>query len=112
MQVGIGEIASVFVLISNANYSFLIEGCILAISKRAYFVLSNSQMIYPLTTPKQSAAYTVRSKRHTSGDHSKLWPIEKLVTLGLIGVAPAAIINPSLVLDDALSVLLVTHMHW
>lgn len=47
-----------------------------------------------------------------SGDHSKLWPIEKVVTIGLLGVTPAALLTPNLFLDDTLAILSVVHFHW
>lgn len=51
-------------------------------------------------------------ERCMSSDHSKVWTLEKLVTLGMIGVGPVTFIEPSLIFDDILSVLLVVHMHW
>lgn len=52
------------------------------------------------------------AKRGMSSDHSKLWPIEKIVTIGLLGVTPAALISPNLFLDDAFAILTVVHFHW
>lgn len=52
------------------------------------------------------------TKRFMSADHSKLWPVEKIVTLGLLGLTPAAIISPNFFLDDTLAILTVAHFHW
>lgn len=62
---------------------------------------------------QKSTNFTL-AKRCMSADHSKLWPIEKLVTLGLIGVVPATFIaaSPNVILDDAFAILTVLHMHW
>lgn len=60
----------------------------------------------------QKATHLALAKRFMSADHSKMWPVEKIVTLGLLGVAPAALLNPNIVLDDALAILSVAHFHW
>lgn len=52
------------------------------------------------------------TKRCMSSDHSKLWPIEKVITLGLLGLTPAALISPNFFFDDTLAILSVVHFHW
>ncbi|CAH2000587.1 unnamed protein product [Acanthoscelides obtectus] len=82
-----------------------------ATSKRQF-----SQLLGKST--KNVAAYTKNKtnlelvKRSMSGDHSKLWPIEKAVSVLLLGVVPATFISPNCILDDIFAVLVVTHFHW
>lgn len=45
-------------------------------------------------------------------DHSKLWVVEKAVSLGLLAVIPAAFACQSTALDYALALSLVAHIHW
>ncbi|KAJ8958073.1 hypothetical protein NQ317_004496 [Molorchus minor] len=47
-----------------------------------------------------------------SGDHSKLWPIEKAVSIALLGVVPATLLFSNLVLDNIFALLVVAHFHW
>lgn len=58
---------------------------------------------FTLTLPKQSAA---------GADHSKLWTAEKVVSLVILGVLPAAILVPCRPLDTILAISLVMHSHW
>lgn len=50
--------------------------------------------------------------RSMSGDHSKLWPIEKAVSIALLGLVPATFLTPNVVLDNLLAVAAVAHFHW
>ena len=52
---------------------------------------------------------TLSSNAH---DHSKMWVLEKAVSAGLLAVIPAAFIFPSPLLDYALALSLVAHVHW
>ncbi|XP_028131339.1 succinate dehydrogenase [ubiquinone] cytochrome b small subunit, mitochondrial-like isoform X2 [Diabrotica virgifera virgifera] len=47
-----------------------------------------------------------------SGNHAKIWPFEKLVTLSLVGLVPATFITPNAVLDDIFAAIMCLHMHW
>lgn len=53
-----------------------------------------------------------QTKRNMSSDHSKMWTIEKLVSLLLLGVVPATFICPNPVLDNILAAIVVIHFHW
>ncbi|CAG2180385.1 unnamed protein product [Oppiella nova] len=47
-----------------------------------------------------------------SHNHSKLWSLERYVSLGLLGVIPAALAVPNPALDYLLALSLVIHVHW
>ena len=47
-----------------------------------------------------------------SGDHSRLWPIEKALSVSLLVLVPAAIASPHFILDNLLAVAAVAHFHW
>ncbi|XP_018573422.1 succinate dehydrogenase [ubiquinone] cytochrome b small subunit, mitochondrial [Anoplophora glabripennis] len=74
-----------------------------------------SQILTPLNKSPISAS---KSKINTvvirsmSGDHSKLWPIEKAVSIALLGLVPATFLTPNIVLDNLLAVAVVAHFHW
>ncbi|XP_019881360.1 succinate dehydrogenase [ubiquinone] cytochrome b small subunit, mitochondrial [Aethina tumida] len=52
------------------------------------------------------------AKRNMSADHSKLWPIEKAVTLVLLGVVPITFFSPNIVTDDIFAIATILHTHW
>ncbi|XP_066245457.1 succinate dehydrogenase [ubiquinone] cytochrome b small subunit, mitochondrial [Euwallacea similis] len=54
----------------------------------------------------------VEQRRNMSADHSKLWSIEKLVSILLLGVVPTMFIYPNKILDNIFSVAVVMHFHW
>ena len=73
------------------------------------------------TTNKSALNATLRSpvkvnlQRFLSSnahDHSKVWVIEKGVSLGLLAVIPAAFLCQNSYLDYALALSLVAHIHW
>lgn len=66
----------------------------------------NAEFVYAKSTKP------ALTKRCMSSDHSKLWPIEKVVTLGLLGLTPAAFMSPNFFFDDTLAILSVVHFHW
>lgn len=47
-----------------------------------------------------------------SHNHPKIWFLEKAVSAVLLGVIPAAFLIPSPILDYALSLSLIAHIHW
>lgn len=55
---------------------------------------------------------TQQTKRNMSSDHGKLWTLEKLLSLALLGIVPAAFICPNFILDNLLAVAVVLHFHW
>nr|CAH7722152.1 unnamed protein product [Callosobruchus chinensis] len=79
---------------------------------------SKRQFSQLLGQTKNVTAYTKNKtnlgvvKRYMSGDHSKLWPIEKAVSILLLGVVPATFISPNCILDDMFAILVVSHFHW
>ena len=56
-----------------------------------------------MTTPKLSAG---------GGHHTLLWSVERALSLGLLGIVPAAIAFPSQGLDALLAISIVMHQHW
>uniref|UniRef100_A0A0A1XHK1 Succinate dehydrogenase [ubiquinone] cytochrome b small subunit n=1 Tax=Zeugodacus cucurbitae TaxID=28588 RepID=A0A0A1XHK1_ZEUCU len=68
--------------------------------------LNNAQIVsrtFSLSSPKMAAA---------KGNHVPLWTAERLISLALLGVVPAAFIYPSQTLDALLAVSVVLHSHW
>jgi succinate dehydrogenase (ubiquinone) membrane anchor subunit len=45
-------------------------------------------------------------------DHVKLWTAERALSLGLLGMIPAAFVAPNPALDYALAIAIVMHSHW
>ncbi|KAK9306219.1 hypothetical protein QLX08_002965 [Tetragonisca angustula] len=48
----------------------------------------------------------------TSGDHVRLWVLERVIATALPFLIPAALITESSILDGIMSVLIVMHTHW
>lgn len=46
------------------------------------------------------------------GSHTTLWTAERALSVGLLGLVPAAIACPSQVLDTLLAISVVMHGHW
>lgn len=44
--------------------------------------------------------------------HDKLWKAERYLSLGLLGVLPAAAVIPHPIMDYAVALSLVVHVHW
>lgn len=44
--------------------------------------------------------------------HDKLWKAERYLSLGLLGVLPAAAVIPHPIMDYAVALSLVVHIHW
>ncbi|XP_076277707.1 succinate dehydrogenase, subunit D [Lasioglossum baleicum] len=53
-----------------------------------------------------------RNAATPTGDHVRLWVMERAVALALPFVIPAALITENAVLDGAMSLLIVMHTHW
>lgn len=45
-------------------------------------------------------------------NHTKLWTIERLLSAGMLGIIPTALIFPSTAMDVLLATSLVLHTHW
>jgi CybS, succinate dehydrogenase cytochrome B small subunit len=62
---------------------------------------------------KDNVVSIIPPRREMSGgDHVTLWTIERALSLGLLGIIPAAFIMPSPAMDYLLAVSLVMHSHW
>ncbi|XP_050305965.1 succinate dehydrogenase [ubiquinone] cytochrome b small subunit, mitochondrial [Anthonomus grandis grandis] len=53
-----------------------------------------------------------QTKRNMSMDHGKLWTIEKIVSVLLLGIVPATFFTPHKIYDHLFAVLTVLHFHW
>ncbi|KZC05310.1 PREDICTED: succinate dehydrogenase [ubiquinone] cytochrome b small subunit, mitochondrial [Dufourea novaeangliae] len=53
-----------------------------------------------------------RNAATPTGDHVKMWVLERIVAMALPIVMPAAFIMENAALDGLMSVLVVMHMHW
>ncbi|XP_059477226.1 succinate dehydrogenase [ubiquinone] cytochrome b small subunit, mitochondrial [Neocloeon triangulifer] len=53
-----------------------------------------------------------RREMSAGGDHVALWTAERVLSVGLLGIIPAAFIVPSATMDYLLAVSLVMHSHW
>ncbi|CAG9765637.1 unnamed protein product [Ceutorhynchus assimilis] len=53
-----------------------------------------------------------QAKRNMSGDHGKIWTIEKIISFLLLGLVPATFLYPNNILDNAFAVACVLHFHW
>lgn len=47
-----------------------------------------------------------------SHSHDKMWKAERYLSLGLLGVLPAAAVVPHPIMDYAVALSLVVHVHW
>lgn len=47
-----------------------------------------------------------------SGNHVTLWQAERVLSVGLLGLVPAALLVPTQATDYLLSLVLVMHFHW
>lgn len=47
-----------------------------------------------------------------SGDHGKLWTVERGVSVALLGMVPIALLAHNTLLDDVLAASVVIHFHW
>ncbi len=57
-----------------------------------------------LTGPEQSC--------QVANDHTRLWTLERGVSLALAGIIPAAFIFPSPIMDNLLAFSVTLHAHW
>ena len=62
--------------------------------------------------PVAPAIGSQASRNASTGDHVRVWVMEKLVSVALPIVIPAALICESKILDGAMSLLVVMHTHW
>jgi succinate dehydrogenase (ubiquinone) membrane anchor subunit len=58
--------------------------------------------------------FSVSAKQMTGHghDHTKLWTAEKALSVGLLGIVPAAFLIPSQFMDYLLAITVVMHNHW
>lgn len=55
---------------------------------------------------------TAARKAAAGSNHAPLWTAERLVSVALLGILPAAIAFPSKTLDTLLAISVVMHAHW
>ncbi|KAH8326713.1 hypothetical protein KR067_012172 [Drosophila pandora] len=105
---------------ARCNAANLVKSARITPLKAYSSLVANAQrQVKPLVVAK-AAAPVVRREISVSaprmaaagGSHTMLWTIERLVSLGLLAVIPAAFIAPSQVLDGLLAVSVVIHTHW
>jgi len=89
--------------------------CSFQIQKTAQFTQfitkKNTQNV-SLASKNNTQLLNVIQQRNMSADHSKMWTVEKIVSLMLLGVVPATFIAPNNALDNLFAVLVVIHFHW
>ena len=69
--------------------------------------------IAALTTRFSSSAAVDQSGHRSGGhNHSKLWSLERYLSIGLLAVIPASFAVTSPAMDYLLALSLVTHVHW
>uniref|UniRef100_S4P5H2 Succinate dehydrogenase [ubiquinone] cytochrome b small subunit n=1 Tax=Pararge aegeria TaxID=116150 RepID=S4P5H2_9NEOP len=76
-----------------------------------------STLLKSETTPILNAVRSfrtsaVRFAEGKTGDHSKLWVVERVASAVLIPLIPLALIAPSKILDSALAIIMVAHSFW
>ncbi|XP_078051177.1 succinate dehydrogenase, subunit D [Augochlora pura] len=63
--------------------------------------------------PKVTAGALQQSRNaSTTGDHVRLWLVERIIAVALPIIIPTAIIMENAILDAVMSVLVVMHGHW
>lgn len=65
-----------------------------------------------LASPGRVLSSNAAAAAAGSHNHPKIWILEKAVSAALLGVIPAAFLIPSPILDYALALSLVAHVHW
>lgn len=58
------------------------------------------------------AASATQNQAHSQHKHDKLWKAERYLSVGLLGVLPAAVLFPHPIMDHAVALSLVVHIHW
>jgi len=68
------------------------------------------QVIKPTITYRSISSTAPRCSAH--GNHTTLWNAERALSLGLLGLIPAALMTPCGLFDNLLAISLVAHQHW
>jgi len=76
--------------------------------KRAHVICSGQQTSMPVISRLSSSA----AVDHKGHNHSKLWSIERYLSIGLLGVIPASFMVSFAPMDYLLALSLVIHVHW
>jgi len=68
----------------------------------------------PLSQNLSSRCMATSSAEHSGGhNHAKIWSLERYLSIGLLGLIPAAFVLPANpALDYLLALSLVSHIHW
>lgn len=83
--------------------------------------LNHGRIIYPsiikfnnpirATSTASTYHYHQPPQKHAH-HHDKLWKAERYLSVGLLGILPAAALYPSPMMDHAVALSLVIHVHW
>ncbi|EDW68335.1 succinate dehydrogenase [ubiquinone] cytochrome b small subunit, mitochondrial isoform X1 [Drosophila virilis] len=108
--------------VGRSNAASLIKSVRLSPLKAYSTIVANTQrqaLTKPIVLAKQVAPLAMRQisvsaprMASASGNHTGLWTLERLVSVGLLAVIPAAFAAPSQVLDALLAISVVIHTHW
>lgn len=79
-------------------------------SKRPFTQILSAIKKEPIKVCRESKFNT--PKRLMSGDHGKLWTVERGVSVALLGMVPIALLAHNTLLDDVLAASVVIHFHW
>ncbi|KAH8381830.1 hypothetical protein KR009_000461 [Drosophila setifemur] len=106
----------------RCNAANLLKSARIAPLKSYSTLVANVQrraLVKPLTVAKTIAPVvqreiSVSAPRMASAEssHTMLWTVERLVSVGLLAIIPAAFLAPSQVMDALLAVSVVIHTHW
>ncbi|XP_012267077.2 succinate dehydrogenase [ubiquinone] cytochrome b small subunit, mitochondrial [Athalia rosae] len=75
---------------------------------------SSKLIVKPLLQPNLLRSITTSPLLRTpvTGDHVRLWQVERVTSAVLIGLLPACVILQNPVVDSTLALLMVMHSHW
>lgn len=59
-----------------------------------------------------SSNYHYHQSSSSKHAHDRLWKAERYLSVGLLGILPAAAMYPSLAMDHAVALSLIVHVHW
>ena len=69
----------------------------------------------PIAVPalaKQFSTTSIRLGDHKDHNHVNIWRLERLLSVALVPLVPAALIAPSQTLDTLCAIIIVMHTHW
>ncbi|EDW24678.1 GL24273 [Drosophila persimilis] len=104
----------------RCNAANLVKSARITPLKAYSTIVANAQRqtLKPLALTKMVAPVvreiSVSAPRMASAEssHTAMWTLERLVSVGLLAIIPAAFIAPSQILDALLAISVVIHAHW